>query len=133
MPVIYQIDRANGIIRTRCVGPVTIDEVIDHFRQLERDADCPERLDVLLDISEETSVPESEDLREVTREIRRIRNRVQFDRCAIVASRDVLVGMMRMFAVFTEEYFRETRVFRDAGYAEAWLVSQQRSASASAH
>ena len=57
MPVIYQIDRANGIIRTRCVGPVTIDEVIDHFRQLERDADCPERLDVLLDISEETSVP----------------------------------------------------------------------------
>ena len=114
MPVTYQIDRTNRIIRTRCIGPVTVDEVSDHFRVLERDADCPDRVDVLLDLSEATAVPQSENLKQVTQEIGRIRSRVQFDICAIVACRDELL-MMRMFEVFAEEYFRETRGFRAAG------------------
>jgi hypothetical protein len=54
MPVKYQVDKANRIIRTRCTGPVTIEEVVGHFRVLERDPDCPDRVDVLLDLSEET-------------------------------------------------------------------------------
>jgi hypothetical protein len=32
--------------------------------------------------------------------------------------------MMRMFEVFAEDYFRETRVFRTVGEAELWLASQ---------
>ena len=48
MPVTYKIDKADGIIRTKCTGPVTIGEVIEHFHALERDPDCPSRLDVLL-------------------------------------------------------------------------------------
>jgi hypothetical protein len=125
MPVIYRIDGTKRIIRTRCIGQVTVDEVIDHFRVLERDADCPERLDVLLDVSEATSIPLSENLRQVTQEIGRIRSRVQFDSCAIVACGDVLFGMMRMFEVFAEKYFRETCAFRAIGDAEAWLASRQ--------
>jgi len=57
MPVTYQIDKANGIIRTRCTGLVTIEEVIEHFRLLEQDPDCPDLVKVLFDLSEETSVP----------------------------------------------------------------------------
>ena len=132
MPVTYQIDKANGIIRTRCIGPVTIEEVIDHFRVLERDPDCPDRVDVLLDVSEETSVPTKENLREVSHEISRIRGNVQFGRCAIVASSDVLFGMLRMFEVFAEQCFRQTYVFRTVGEAEAWLVSQRGTSSAGA-
>ena len=124
MPVTYKIDKAAGIIRTKCTGPVTIEEVIEHFHVLERDPECPSRLDVLLDLSEETSVPTSGNLRDVTREIRRIRDTVEFGNCAIVACTDVVYGMLRMFQVFAEEYFRESYVFRTVREAEAWLVSQ---------
>ena len=37
MPVSYRIDQDNGMIRTRCVGNVTFEEVVDHFRDLEED------------------------------------------------------------------------------------------------
>jgi hypothetical protein len=130
MPVKYQIDKANKIIRTRCSGPVTIEEVVDHFRVLERDPDCPDRLDVLLDLSEATSVPKKENLQEVTVEIGRIRGRVQFGTCAIVACTDALFGMLRMFEVFAEQYFRESCVFRTASEAEAWLASRHPTTSA---
>ena len=130
MPVKYQIDKVNRIIRTRCIGPVTIEEVVGHFRALERDPDCPDRMNVLLDLREETSVPKKENLEEVTREIRRIRGRVHFGTCAIVACTDAPFGMLRMFEVFAEEYFRESRVFRTASEAEAWLASQHTTTSA---
>jgi hypothetical protein len=130
MPVTYQIDKANKIIRTRCTGPVTIEEVIEHFRVLERDPDCPDQLDVLLDLSYETSVPKQENLKAVTQEIRRIRGRVQFGACAIVACTDALYGMIRMFEVFTDQLFRKSYVFRTVGEAEAWLASQHPTTSA---
>jgi hypothetical protein len=122
MPVTYQIDQANKLIRTRCVGPVTIEEVIDHFCKLEEDPGCPDRLNVLLDLSEETSVPTMGNLEDVTRQISRIRGGVQFDACAIVACQDALYGMLRMFEVFAEQYFRESYVFRTGPEAEAWLA-----------
>jgi len=125
MSVTYHIDKVKGIIRTRCIGNVTFDEVVDHFRELERDPDCPNHLDVLLDLSETTSIPEANQLRAVSYQIGRIRERVKFNACAIVACKEVLFGMMRMFEIFAEEQFRMTCVFREVGEAEAWLTSQQ--------
>jgi hypothetical protein len=125
MPVTYQIDAASGIIRTRCVGAVTLEEVIAHFRDLIRDPDCPRRLDVLLDLTEETSLPESEEIRIVAYEISRLRERVEFGMCAVAACRDALYGMLRMFQVFTEELFGETWVFRSLAEAEAWLAERR--------
>jgi hypothetical protein len=48
----------------------------------------------------------------VTTEIARARPRVQFDGCAIIASRDALLGRARMVEVFAERYFGASRVFR---------------------
>jgi len=77
-----------------------------------------------LDRSAETSVPTSDNLRDITREISRIRGKVQFDTCAIVAGTDELYGMLRMFEVFAEQYFRESCVFRTTSQAEVWLASK---------
>lgn len=131
MPVTYTIDKGNRIIHTKCSGPVTIEEVIDHFHGLEQDPDCPELVDVLLDLSEETSIPTKQNLQEVASEISRVRGRVQFGNCAIVACTDALFGMLRMFEVFTEKYFQRTFVFRTTLDAENWLRS--RSASRKGH
>ena len=109
MPVHYQIDRATKTIRTRRVGPVTMNEVAGHFRALAVDPDCPDFADVLLDLTEATTVPRSQQLRAVTNEIGRIRGRVHFGACAIAACTDELYGMARMFQVFAEDLFRETK------------------------
>ena len=67
MPVHYEIDEARSLIRTRCTGYVTLSEVLDHFHRLEAQAISPLRLDVILDLSEITSLPTSDQLRTVSR------------------------------------------------------------------
>jgi len=121
----YQIGADKRTIRTKAVGYVTLQEVIDHFRTLEQDPQCPERADVFLDLSEAESLPEAPQISTVIRELKRIRPKVRFEACAILASRNALFGMMRMFEALAEEFFRVTCTFRTATEAEAWLVSQQ--------
>jgi hypothetical protein len=123
MPVTYEFDRALALVRTRCTGDVTFAEVLEHFRELGRDASLPARLDVLLDLTGMRSIPESDQLRSVAGEVERLRERVGWGCCAIVASRDVLFGMSRMFQVFAEEHFAESNVFRGCEEAERWLAS----------
>ncbi len=125
MPVFYQIDRTQRVIRTKCVGDVTLDEVLGHFGALEQDPRCPNHLDVLLDLCETTSMPKAEQLKAVSNEIGRIRKRVRFDACAIAVSRDALYGMARMFEVLAEDRFRETHVFRTLDEAEKWLEAKR--------
>lgn len=122
MPVTYHIDTAKGIIRTTCTGVVTLNEVIDHFRTLEHDPECPDRLNVLLDLSEMASVPESWQIHAASLQVSGVSRKVQFDDCAVVAVNDALFGMARMFAIFSEVWFREIFVFRTRDEAEAWLT-----------
>ena len=125
MPVQYKIDQASNTIRTRCFGPVTLEEVADHFRELAADPDCPSYLNVLLEWTDTTRVPLSGELREASRHIALIRERVRFGACAVVAGRTVLYGMSRMFLVFADGLFDATAVFRTVAEAEVWLNAQQ--------
>ena len=121
MPVTYMIDTDKRLIHTICSGTVTLPEVVGHFRMLRDDPVCTGHLDVLLDVRDITSAPESSQLRVVTREVAAVRKKVEFGMCAIIASRDIVFGMMRVFAVFAEPFFRAIRVFREVGEAKAWL------------
>ena len=122
MPVTYQIKRETEFIETHCTGEVTLDEVMSHFKQLEMEPSLPKRLDVLLDLEEMTSLPESNELLDVTRAVDRLRARVEWGACAIVASRDALFGMSRIFEVFAESLFHRIRVFRKRKEAQQWLA-----------
>jgi hypothetical protein len=121
MPVSYEIDKARGLVHTRLVGALTVDEMVGHFQELEDDPEAPASLDVLLDLTELEMVPDTAQLRTVTKELARVYQRVHFRACAIVALRDVLFGMSRMFEVFASERFVVTRTFRDIDEARAWL------------
>lgn len=123
MPVTYQIDAANNLIRTRCFGRLTLAEVVGHFRELGQDPARPDHPRVFLDLSDVDSLPGPSQLGTVIQEMDRIQ--VRFDACAILATRDAMFGMMRMFEAMGEKYFRVTRTFRVASEAEAWLASQQ--------
>jgi hypothetical protein len=101
-----------------------------HFATLSQDKDCPARLDVLLDLSEMTTLPESDQLRTVTSDIAHLRPQIRFGSCAIVASTPPVFGMARMFEVFAEPYFSATRVFRTEAEAADWLEAERSRARA---
>jgi hypothetical protein len=50
-------------------------------------------------------------------EVKKLRGRVRFSACAIIATRDAFFGIMRVFEVMGEEYFRVMRTFRVANEA----------------
>jgi len=125
VPVTYIIDGVNRIIRTTCSSPVTFPEVIGHFQELHRDPACAGYLDVLLDVTTADALPDSRQLGSVTVEVASIRDKVQFGVCAIVAGRDAMFGVMRMFEVYSSPHFSAIRVFRGLSEAEAWLAEQK--------
>jgi hypothetical protein len=125
VPVTYKIDADKRTVRTKCIGLVTLQEVTDHFRTLDQDSERPDLLDVLLDLSEVESLPDTHEISAVIAEMKRIQHRLRFGACAIVANRDALLGMMRIFEALAEELFRVTCTFRAVREAEAWLVAQQ--------
>ena len=122
MPITYDLDSDTCSILTRCAGAVVYEEVIGHFRELVALPGLPPKIDVLLDLREMESLPESGQMRGVATEIEQLRARVEFDAFAIVTDRDALYGMVRMFQVFAEGFVSELKVFRDYEAASRWLA-----------
>ncbi len=125
MPVTYQIDACRGLIQTRCVGAVSLADVQQHFRQLALDPRLPDRPDVLLDLLDLTSVPQSDQLRAVAADIQSLASSIRWGAFAVVADRDVLFGMSRMLEAFTSDAFGASRVFRSRHEAMDWLSAQR--------
>jgi hypothetical protein len=125
VPVTYQFDRELRLIRTKCAGEVTLEEVVSHFRELELDAAITTRPDVLIDLTEMRSIPRADQLMSAAGEVESLQPQLQWGSCAIVASRDVLFGMSRVFRVFVEEHFADSSVFRALDEAERWLAARR--------
>jgi hypothetical protein len=125
MPVHHEIDRQRRLIRTTCTGAVNLAEVSQHFRALEAERELPDRLDVLLDLSATSAVPDSEQIQLIAAEIRRLLGRVRWGVCAIVATRDLVFGVSRVLEVRAEDAFTAIQVFRAADAAEAWIASER--------
>jgi len=83
MPVTYMLDRDAEFIETQCVDDVTLEEVLDHFRELEADPALPKRLDVFLDLERMTSIPSSDQLRDVAFAVDRLKIKIEWGACAI--------------------------------------------------
>jgi len=123
--ITYRVDANKRLIHTTCVGLITFKQVAIHFRELQRDPGCPDRVDVFLDLRKVTSLPEGGQLSAVCNEIGSIRESVAFGLCAVVAEGDELFGMMKVFEGLAEQYFRKVSTFRVAAEAEKWLTWQR--------
>ena len=105
MPITFSIDPAAGLIRTIGSGHVTLAEVHEHFGELATAWPSGRGLDVLLDLSECTSLPDFPQLRSVVNEVGASGGLNRFDRCAIVAGREFLYGLLRVFEVMADSRF----------------------------
>src|SRR6478672_1927898 len=121
MPITYTIDVPTALIVTRCVGHVTLAEVQEHFQELARVWPPVDRLDVLLDLTDQTALPTLRDLEEVAAEIDAQIGPLRFGRCAVVAEHDLLHGSMEMFEVLVGRFFDSVEIFRTLSEAAAWL------------
>ena len=107
MPIHHEIDRKRCLIRTTCTGAVNLDEVSQHFRALEAERDLPDPLDVLLDLSAISSVPDAaSDPAGRGRDPATARRRSDWGLCAIVATRDLVFGVSRVLEVRAEDVLR---------------------------
>jgi hypothetical protein len=122
MPIIYTIDVRRALIVTRCFGHVTLAEVQEHFEELARVWPPVDKLDVLLDLTEQTSLPTLWDLEEVATEIDARIGPRQFGRCAVVTEQGLLSGSMQMWEVLVGRFFDAIEIFRTPSAALAWLV-----------
>ena len=121
MPISFSIDLRASLIRTIGSGYVTPAEVNAHFDQLSQVWPRGRRLDVLLDFSGCTSLPEIQNLRDAVSRIQMLGGRKRFGHCAIVATRGPLYGLLRVFELLADRRFAAVRVFRNERAAMAWL------------
>jgi hypothetical protein len=122
VPITYSIDVPTALITTRCFGHVTLAEVQEHFRELPRVWPPVDRLDVLLDLRDQTSLPGLRELQDVATEIAVQIGPHRFGRCAVVTGRELVFGSMQMFEVLVSRFFEAFRVFRTPSAAVAWLA-----------
>jgi SpoIIAA-like len=122
VPIEYKIDVPLALIMTRCVGHITVGDVLGHFRELARVWPNIDRLDVLLDLTELTSLPTVIELEKVATEIDTQIGPHRFGRCAVVTDRDLVRDSMHMFEVLVNRFFEEIRVFRTLEGAVEWLA-----------
>ena len=122
MPVTYAIDVPRALITTRCFGHVTLAEVKEHFQELARVwPPVVDRLDVLLDLTDQASLPTLRDLEEVATELDGQIGPWRFGRCADVTEQE-LRGSMQMFEVLVGRLFDAIEIFRTPLAALMWLV-----------
>ena len=123
MPVSYEIDSARCLIRARCSGAVELADVLGHFASLQRDPARPAWADVLLDFTGLESLPSVSHL-DAVKDRMGWRPALRFRFCAIVADRDVVFGIARMFQSMTTAFFQDVVVMRSLIEAEGWLAQQ---------
>jgi hypothetical protein len=96
-----------------------------HFEELVNLPDCPPSLDVLLDLSEMTTIPDSSQLLAAASAAAKASENIRFDHCAIVTSSEPVRGLALVWVTFAQQSFHATEVFRTFEEARGWLASSR--------
>ncbi len=121
MPITYQIDKDAEIVRAVARGDVSLDEERRCFEAFLADPDHEPGFGILLDNRERGIPASSEHIRGMARAFQDRREEVGPARMAIVVSREVSLGLARMFALLTDDTPVDAQAFADINQAEAWL------------
>jgi hypothetical protein len=124
MSITYTIDQDRKILYTTIVGHITLQDVQEYFRILKEDQNVPPHLDGSLDLRETKTIPTTQQIEEITKEIRQLQSKTTWGFCAIAASEPALYGMIRVLEVIAQTMFSDIRVFYTYDEAKIWLDSK---------
>ena len=121
LPVRYEIDVERGLSVVVCDGTVDGAEIAAVSQALLGDPGYARVTRQLADLRGCTAVDvPSNELRDLARHVA-ASDRREGVRLALVAPRDAVFGMARLYAAHREPSGMEVRVFREMAEAEAWL------------
>jgi hypothetical protein len=122
MPVTYQFD--SNIVVIDMVGEYSMDEIRTTILNSLADSTCPANPFVLMNLCEARSIynRSPQDVITMARSLASLSNRFN-NRIALVASKDLPYGLMRMGSIFSEETGFAPKVFRTFAEARKWLLS----------
>jgi len=121
MTITYTYSLPQRRIETLCEGDVTLVEVLNHFHLLSLDRTIAPGADVLLDLRQLTSVPETVQLEAAAGQLKRISSQRPFGRCAVVGDDARTQGVGKMFEAVAATHFSAYRVFASLVDAQSWL------------
>jgi len=124
MPIDYTIDAAQGLIRTKVTGVVTLDELIENFDKQFNDPRYIKCTRELADVRDITPEITAEELRRYSDLVHRNVNKLPTLRIAVVVNDDLTYGMARMYSSLIEDAERDVEVFRSVADAEQWLETE---------
>ena len=124
MPVSFEFNQALGVIRIRCYGEVGVLDVVSQSKSFLIQKRVPNPLNVFLDVRELTALPTADEVLRVKDYLFSLRGKVTFGCCAVLADRDAMFGMARMWGVFVEDMFAAVSIFRLAAEATEWFDGQ---------
>ena len=120
MPVEYRYD--SNIVVIEMIGEYSVQELSQTILNSIADSKCPAKPFMLIDISRSTSINNRsmQEIQSITQLIISLKSRIG-NKIALVASKDLPYGLMRMSSVGSEERGFESYVFRDIKQAIQWL------------
>jgi hypothetical protein len=109
-------------------GVLTGPELVSTTRSLVENEDAARRVDTVLVLLEEITRLDvsADDIRKIVEIDRRLAELIPRAVVAIVASKDEVFGMSRMWEMMVEFTGWKTRVFRTRTEADAWLADARR-------
>ena len=122
MPVTYRFD--TNIVILELVGEYSMDDIRTTILKSLSDAMCPANSFLLIDLGESRSIynMSPENVKAMSHFIASLGKQFN-NRIALVASKDLPFGLMRMTTIESEEWGIEAEVFRTFDQAKKWLLS----------
>jgi hypothetical protein len=121
MPLTFQVDLENRIVRSRGSGELTSADLLDYFTNTRADPDYDDSMSRVMDLRDVTQLPSSDDVRSLAA-FARSKAPVPDARMAIIASSDLAFGVSMMFKAFVG-YGERLLVVRDEREAMAWVTT----------
>lgn len=121
MKFAYCIDPTQNLIHLRCIGRITLAELMAHVNSVNTDPQFRKGMNTLADFSQaflDWRFEEAQQFCDYVTTIQEARGKCKW---AVVAPTDVNFGVIRMFATLSDELSIETSVFRTLEEVLDWL------------
>jgi hypothetical protein len=124
MPIRMSIEKLEHVVLISVEGPVSVDTFLTTLERAWSHTDYHAGMNSLIDLREATHNASVEDVARIARYVADNQQRVQGGKTAIVVTRTVTYGLMKMFQTRVSSLPLELMVFYDMGKARRWLGLQ---------
>jgi hypothetical protein len=121
MALTFQVDKAQGVVRSHGTGVLTMDDLLKYFADSRADPDFDPSMHRVMDLRDVTQLPSSDDIRSLAT-FARTRAPVDTARMAIITSSDLAFGVSMMFKAFVG-YGERLIIVQDNDEAMEWLTT----------